>query len=112
MQGYWRLPEETDKVLRVDSTTGDRVLHTGDLFTRDEDGYLYFVARTDDIIKTGLDRKDRIFCLSIANVTGVSGANLWPAPVSGEVRGQGGRVRTQTMSRNSLSFKFRKNENF
>jgi len=29
------------------------VLYTGDLFRMDEDGYLYFVARSDDIIRTG-----------------------------------------------------------
>jgi acyl-coenzyme A synthetase/AMP-(fatty) acid ligase len=28
------------------------VLHTGDLFRADADGFLYFVARKDDIIKT------------------------------------------------------------
>jgi long-chain acyl-CoA synthetase len=27
-------------------------LHTGDLFRADDDGYLYFVARKDDIIKS------------------------------------------------------------
>jgi len=28
------------------------VLHTGDLFKTDEEGYLYFVARMDDVIKS------------------------------------------------------------
>jgi acyl-coenzyme A synthetase/AMP-(fatty) acid ligase len=28
------------------------VLYTGDLFRRDEDGYLYFVSRKDDIMQT------------------------------------------------------------
>jgi len=28
------------------------VLYTGDLFRRDADGYLYFISRKDDIIKT------------------------------------------------------------
>jgi len=31
---------------------GEVVLHTGDLFRTDDDGYLYFVARADDVIKT------------------------------------------------------------
>jgi long-chain acyl-CoA synthetase len=30
----------------------ERVLATGDLFRQDEDGYLYFVARRDDILKS------------------------------------------------------------
>jgi acyl-coenzyme A synthetase/AMP-(fatty) acid ligase len=32
------------------------MLHTGDLFRRDEEGYLYFVARKDDMIKTKGER--------------------------------------------------------
>ena len=47
MQGYWHDPEATAAKLRPGG-----VLRTGDLFRADEDGYLYFVARTDDIIKT------------------------------------------------------------
>jgi acyl-coenzyme A synthetase/AMP-(fatty) acid ligase len=31
---------------------GEKVLYTGDLFKMDEEGYLYFVARKDDMIKT------------------------------------------------------------
>ena len=52
MKGYWGLPEETDKSLRPGPLPGEKVLHTGDLFRMDEEGYLYFVSRRDDIIKT------------------------------------------------------------
>lgn len=52
MKGYWGLAEETDKCLGVDPATGYRVLYTGDLFRQDDDGYLYFVARQDEVIKT------------------------------------------------------------
>ena len=52
MQGYWRRPEETAQRLKPDPIAGERVLRTGDLFRSDADGYLYFLARMDDIIKT------------------------------------------------------------
>jgi long-chain acyl-CoA synthetase len=52
MKGYWRRPEETAKVLRPGSLPGETVLHTGDFFRTDEEGYLYFVGRKDDIIRS------------------------------------------------------------
>jgi long-chain acyl-CoA synthetase len=52
MQGYWRDPAATAAKLLPGRWPGDRVLRSGDLFRTDDDGYLYFVARTDDIIKT------------------------------------------------------------
>jgi long-chain acyl-CoA synthetase len=52
MRGYWRRPEETESRLRPGAIEGERVLHTGDIFRSDAEGYLYFVSRTDDIIKT------------------------------------------------------------
>jgi acyl-CoA synthetase (AMP-forming)/AMP-acid ligase II len=52
MMGYWENPEETAKVLRPGRYPGERALYTGDLFKMDEDGYLYFVSRKDDIIKS------------------------------------------------------------
>ncbi|MBI5055398.1 MAG: AMP-binding protein [Nitrospirae bacterium] len=51
MCGYWELPEETSKFLKPGRYPGERVLYTGDLFRMDDEGYLYFVARKDDIIK-------------------------------------------------------------
>ena len=52
MKGYWELPEETDRCLKPGPLPGERVLHSGDLFRADEEGYLYFIGRKDDIIKT------------------------------------------------------------
>ena len=53
MKGYWELPEETAKMLREGGFPWtEKVLYTGDLFTSDEEGYLYWVGRKDDIIKT------------------------------------------------------------
>ena len=34
--------------------SGERVLHTGNLFKMDEEGYLYFVARKDDMIRSNI----------------------------------------------------------
>jgi acetyl-CoA synthetase len=44
--GYNKDPELTHRVWH------DDVYHTGDLAWMDEDGYLWFVGRTDDIIKS------------------------------------------------------------
>ena len=52
MQGYWNLPEATAAALRSCPETGAPLLCTGDLFYADEEGFLYFVGRKDDIIKT------------------------------------------------------------
>jgi amino acid adenylation domain-containing protein len=52
MKGYWNLPEETKKKLKPSVYPGEMELHTGDLFKMDEEGFLYFVSRKDDIIKT------------------------------------------------------------
>jgi amino acid adenylation domain-containing protein len=52
MQGYWGLPDETARALRPGRYPWEKVLYTGDLFKMDDEGYLYFVARKDDIIKS------------------------------------------------------------
>jgi amino acid adenylation domain-containing protein len=52
MKGYWEKPEETARRLRPGPLPGESVLYTGDLCRLDEEGYLYFVGRMDDIIKS------------------------------------------------------------
>jgi amino acid adenylation domain-containing protein len=52
MQGYWRNEAATQRMLRPGPNPWEKVLHTGDLFKTDKDGFLYFVGRKDDIIKT------------------------------------------------------------
>lgn len=52
MRGYWENPEETARKLRPGPLPGELVLYTGDLCRLDEDGYLYFVGRMDDILKS------------------------------------------------------------
>lgn len=52
MQGYWRDPEGTAARLRAGRWPWERVLATGDLFRQDAEGFLYFVGRRDDLIKS------------------------------------------------------------
>ncbi|MBY3199594.1 class I adenylate-forming enzyme family protein [Rhizobium laguerreae] len=52
MQGYWKDEAATARALRPGPNPDLPALYTGDLFRRDEAGFLYFVARRDDIIKT------------------------------------------------------------
>lgn len=44
--GYYRDKERTESVWH------DNIYHTGDTAWRDEDGYYWFVGRTDDVIKS------------------------------------------------------------
>lgn len=52
MQGYWENPEASARALRPGPHGTGTALYTGDLFHADADGFLYFVGRKDDIIKT------------------------------------------------------------
>jgi len=52
MRGYWNKPKQTAERLRPGPDPGEMVLHTGDIFRTDADGFLYFVARKDDLIKS------------------------------------------------------------
>ncbi len=65
MRGYWEMPEATDAVLRPGPLPGERVLYTGDLFHADDEGYLYFVGRRDDIIKS---RGEKVAPREVENV--------------------------------------------
>lgn len=56
MQGYWNAPEETAGTFRPGRYRGETLLYSGDLFKKDEEGFLYFVARKDDMIKTKGER--------------------------------------------------------
>ena len=47
MQGYWKMPEETQETLK------DGWLHTGDLARMDEDGFFTIVDRKKDLILAG-----------------------------------------------------------
>jgi amino acid adenylation domain-containing protein len=65
MKGYWGNPEATARVLRDGPFPWEKVLHTGDLFRADAEGFLYFVGRKDDIIKS---RGEKVSPKEIENV--------------------------------------------
>lgn len=65
MRGYWEAPELTAQRYRPGPLTGERVCYTGDLFRMDDDGYLYFVGRKDDIIKS---RGEKVAPKEVENV--------------------------------------------
>lgn len=65
MKGYWEQPEETACRLKPGPLPGEQVLHSGDLFRMDEDGYLYFLGRKDDIIKS---RGEKVSPREVENV--------------------------------------------
>jgi amino acid adenylation domain-containing protein len=52
MRGYWNDRERTAERYRPGPIPGERILYTGDLFRMDEEGFLYFISRKDDIIKS------------------------------------------------------------
>jgi fatty-acyl-CoA synthase len=65
VEGYWHRPEETAKAFR------DGWFFSGDIGTRDANGYLYFLARRDEMIVTG-------------------GENVYPAEVEQAILGHPG----------------------
>ena len=52
--GYWGMPEESAKKIKPNPLTGDPgdlVCYSGDYVKKDEEGYLYFIERKDEMIK-------------------------------------------------------------
>ncbi len=56
MLGYWNDPVTTARVVTPGRYPWERTLHSGDLFRTDDEGYFYFVARNDEIIKSRGER--------------------------------------------------------
>lgn len=51
--GYWNYPEGTAQRFRPGLLPGETVCYTGDMFRTDDEGYFYFIGRSDEIIKSG-----------------------------------------------------------
>ncbi len=65
MAGYWNREDLSKEMLKPGTIPGERILCTQDLFKMDEDGFLYFLGRRDDIIKT---RGEKVSPVEIENV--------------------------------------------
>jgi len=65
MRGYWGDVEATTMRFRPSPIFGERFCYTGDLFRMDENGFFYFVARKDDIIKS---RGEKVAPKEVENV--------------------------------------------
>jgi amino acid adenylation domain-containing protein len=65
MKGYWGKPEATARKLKPGPLPGEQVLYTGDYCRMDADGYLYFVGRGDEIIKS---RGEKVAPREVENV--------------------------------------------
>ncbi|NLW47643.1 MAG: long-chain fatty acid--CoA ligase [Firmicutes bacterium] len=82
MQGYWEQPEETAMVLK------DGWLHTGDLGSLDEDGYVFIADRLKDMIIMGGEKiypreiEDLLYAHPAVKEVAVIGI---PHPLLGEV---------------------------
>jgi len=61
MTGYWKMPQATEEALK------GGYMHTGDLATLDEDGYIYLVGRKKDLIVSG-DKP--IYAVEVEDVIG------------------------------------------
>lgn len=70
MQGYWNRPEQTKEAVKADGW-----LHTGDLATMDEDGFIQIIERKDDMIM-------------------VSGFNIYPSEIENVIAQHPGVLET------------------
>lgn len=65
MLGYWHKEELSNEMLKKGELPWERILCSNDWFRMDEDGFLYFLGRTDDIIKT---RGEKVSPAEVENI--------------------------------------------
>jgi amino acid adenylation domain-containing protein len=81
MLGYWGKTEQTTKKLRPGLLPSEHILYTGDLCHIDKDGYLYFIERKDNIIKSrGEKIAPREVELALLAISGVKEAAVVGVP--------------------------------
>lgn len=64
MAGYWNNRELTNEMLKPGPVPGEMMLCAHDLFRMDDEGFLYFLGRNDDIIKT---RGEKVSPIEVEN---------------------------------------------
>ena len=106
MVGYWNKPEQTAEMIVEGPLPGERMLCAQDHFTVDEDGFLYFVGRSDDIIKT---RGEKVSPIEVENaifdIEGVKEAAVIGVPdeVLGEaIRPSSSSTRAPTLTEQEI----------
>jgi acyl-coenzyme A synthetase/AMP-(fatty) acid ligase len=65
MRGYWGEPDLSAQRFRPGPIAGERLCYTGDLFRMDAEGYMYFVGRKDEMIKS---RGEKVSPKEVENV--------------------------------------------
>lgn len=65
MQGYWKDLDLTSKTYRDRRYPAERVLFSGDYFRKDDSGFLYFLGRKDEMIKS---RGERISAREVESI--------------------------------------------
>ena len=65
MVGYWNNEELSKEMLKPGKLPGEKILCSNDWFKMDEEGFLYFLGRNDDIIKT---RGEKVSPVEIENI--------------------------------------------
>lgn len=87
MLGYWKQPVLSEHMLKPGPLPHEFVLCTHDWFYEDDEGFLYFIGRSDDIIKT---RGEKVSPIEVENVlhsiNGIIEAAVigWPDELLGE----------------------------
>ena len=84
MMGYWNLPDQSANMLKPGRYPGERILCTHDYFRVDDEGFLYFIGRSDDIIKS---RGEKVSPIEVENalhaIPGVREAAVVGVPDTG-----------------------------
>ena len=65
MLGYWHQDDLSKEMLKKGDLPGEKVLCSNDWFKMDDEGFLYFLGRNDDIIKT---RGEKVSPIEIENI--------------------------------------------